>query len=103
MAVYETMVIVSLSDEAIPPILDKVKGIIEANGGSAAGMENLGSRPLEFAIRKQTKGVFVLFTYTGDRRVTSEVEKFLRLTEGILRCMTVRVDERKAAPSETGP
>ncbi len=100
MRIYETIFVTSLAEEAIGPVVDKVKGLIEGHQGSILTIENMGTRPLEYAIKKQDKGSYILARYRGTRTVTTEVEKYLKLTDGILRCQTVRVEEPKAPPPD---
>jgi len=94
MPAYETVFISSLPDEALDPVISKVKGIIEAGQGKVISVENMGVRPLEFAIKREEKGAYICVRYSGDRSVTTEIEKYLRLTEGILRCMTIKMEEK---------
>jgi len=94
MPAYETVFISSLPDEALDSVISKAKGIIEAGQGKVISIENMGVRPLEYNIKKEEKGAYVCVRYSGDRSMTTEMEKYLRLTEGILRCMTVRMEEK---------
>jgi len=97
MAIYETVFIASPSSgadgsgEVLATIIDKAKGIVEAGKGIILSVDNWGARSLEYKIKKQEKGIYVCMVYKGDHRLISEVEKFLKLTEGVLRFMTVRV------------
>jgi len=94
MQAYETVFISSLLDETLDPVITKIKGIIETGQGKVISVENMGVRPLEFAIKKEEKGAYICVRYSGDRSVTTEIEKHLRLTEGILRCMTIKMEEK---------
>ena len=56
-----------------------------------------GLRDLAYRIEKQTKGIYTLMQYRSSARAVEELERNLKLTDGVLRYLTVRADESAQA------
>lgn len=89
---YETTFIArtDLSDEAVRQFADRIKSVIERHKGAILDSQIMGRQNLAYEIKKQTKGSYAYFDYTGDTAVVAEVERSLRLDEGILKFLTVK-------------
>lgn len=115
MTLYETLFVVH--PEKAPRIkefIDKFKKVIEAQDGAVSHVDEWGLRDLAYRIEKQAKGYYALMQYRSSGRGVEELERNLRLTDGVLRYLTVRADEagpiqpavrshpeeQKAAPEE---
>ena len=59
--------------------------------------KNGGCTDLAYRIENQAKAYYTLFHYQGTGQTVQELERNLKLTDGILRYMTVRVDETEQA------
>src|SRR5918992_3757383 len=81
--------------------VERLKKVIEGQGGSLTHVDEWGLRDLAYRIEKQGKGYYTLLQYRSAGRAVEELERNLRLTDGILRYLTVRDDEanRSAAQS----
>lgn len=92
---YETTFIArtDLSDEAVRQFADRIKSVIERHKGAILDSQIMGRQNLAYEIKKQTKGNYAFFDYTGDTAVVAEVERTLRLDEGILKFLTVKCAE----------
>lgn len=76
-----------LNDEALLALIDKVKGWIEASGGTLGEIDRWGRRRLAYPIRKQREGQYVFLPAQLPPPATRELERNLRLTEQIMRFM----------------
>ncbi|PIR19932.1 MAG: 30S ribosomal protein S6 [Deltaproteobacteria bacterium CG11_big_fil_rev_8_21_14_0_20_47_16] len=92
---YETTFIVraELSDDAVRQLSDRIKSVIERHNGAVLDFQIMGRQNLAYRIEKQAKGNYVFIDYTGDTAVVAEVERTLRLDEGILKFLTVKTGE----------
>jgi small subunit ribosomal protein S6 len=85
----------------VKEFIERFQKVIEGQSGSAVHVEEWGLRDLAYRIDKQGKGYYTLFHYQGTGQTVQELERNLKLTDGILRYMTVRADEHSqpASPS----
>lgn len=73
--------------------------ILEANGGKVLKTEQWGLRTLAYRINKNKKGHYVMFNIDAPATAIAEFERNMKISEDILRFMTVRVEELEAGPS----
>ena len=93
---YETFFIADpdLPDETISVVDNKVQSIVTSNGGEVLTYVPWGKRKLAYAIRKRTRGLYVLMEYAGGPNLVSELERNLRIDERILKFITVMLEDR---------
>ena len=95
---YETLFIVHPEKgPRIKEFIERFRKVIEGQEGVVAQVEEWGLRDLAYRIQKQGKGYYTLLQYRASGRAVEELERNLRLTDGILRYLTVRDDEAQAA------
>ena len=80
----------------IDPALDKVKKIIEQNGGKIAKEENEGKKRLAYSIKGQDFAIYYYFDLELPAEAPAKISSTLNITDEVLRYLLVRVDERKA-------
>ncbi len=92
---YETTFIAraDVSDDAVRQFADRIKAVIERHKGTVLDSQVMGRQNLAYPINKQTKGTYVFLDYTGDTAVVAEVERTLRLDEGILKYLSVKTGD----------
>jgi small subunit ribosomal protein S6 len=92
---YETIYILrpDISNEAVGLVNTKIRGVIEAGGGSLLKVENWGKRKLAYEVKKQMKGMYLFFSYLGTAGLVEEVERNLRLTDSVIRTYSVKMAE----------
>src|ERR1700730_4660279 len=73
--------------------IERFKKIIEGQEGTVSHVDEWGLRDLAYRIEKQGKGLYTLLQYRSSARAVEELERNLKLTDGILRYLTVRMDE----------
>ncbi|MCZ6546900.1 MAG: 30S ribosomal protein S6 [Deltaproteobacteria bacterium] len=100
LTLYETIFIVRPDrGEEVKEFTDKFKKIIQDLGAEVNEVEEWGLRELAYPILKQRKGYYVLMRHRATRGTVDELERHIKLNEGILRYLTVRLDEELDDPS----
>ena len=92
---YETIYILrpDITNEVIGQVNVKVRGVVEAGGGTLLKVENWGKRKLAYEVQKQMKGIYLFFSYLGTAGLVEEVERNLRLTDSVIRYYSVKIAE----------
>ncbi|WP_294409181.1 30S ribosomal protein S6 [uncultured Ruminococcus sp.] len=83
---YEAMVIFSskLDEEGVKALTEKFNALIEANATDVE-LSNWGKRKLAYAINYETEGTYVLWTFTSKTDFPAELERILKITDGVIR------------------
>jgi small subunit ribosomal protein S6 len=97
---YEILFIAdpNLSEPDVDTLTAQVQGYAEKEGGKIDKVEKWGKKRLAYEVRRQREGYYVLLTVLGGAPLVKEVERRIKVTDGIIRHITVRVDDdlRKA-------
>lgn len=90
---YETMVVFSVAngEEAAQPLLEKFKGMIEANG-TLESVDEWGKRKLAYPIEDELEGYYVLFNYQAEPEFPAELDRVFKITDGVLRSLIINKD-----------
>ena len=98
--IYEILFIAdpNLGEPEVDALAAQVQGFVEQAGGKLQKLEKWGKKRLAYSVRRHTEGSYVLLAVEGGGGLIREVERRLKVTDGIIRFLTVRVDEelRKA-------
>lgn len=94
MTFYETIFIVKtdLGDEALAERVTWVTDILTSNGAEVINVEQWGKKRLAYQVKKQKHGIYVLMHYEGDPKVVPELERNFKLSEDILKHLTVKLE-----------
>jgi small subunit ribosomal protein S6 len=99
-ALYETLFVVHPEKgPRMKEFVERFKKVIEGQSGTLSQVDEWGLRDLAYRIEKQGKGLYTLLRFESSPRAVEELERNLKLTDGILRYLTVRVDPESVAPS----
>lgn len=83
----------ALGDEGLASTAEKVRALIEANATETA-VETWGARRLAYEIEKTRDGYYELIRFTTeDVEFPKELERVLKITDGVLRYLVVRTGE----------
>lgn len=95
MKAYELMLILrpNLEDEARDAALEKVRGLITADGGSIDSEESWGKRRLAHEIDHTEEGDYQVVQFHANTATVAELDRVLHITDQILRFMIVRRDD----------
>ena len=96
MRVYEELFILrpNATDEEINPLVEQLTGLITSSGGVVDATEKWGVRRLAYRVQKHAEGYYILIKFHAGVTLVKELERRLRLTDLVLRYLTVRTDER---------
>jgi small subunit ribosomal protein S6 len=97
MRTYEVMIIIrpDVVDEEADKLITTLEGHIGTAGGTLKGTERMGKRRLAYEVRRFNDGTYVLFNVEGEGKIIAEIERRLRVTEPVIKFITVRVDEEQ--------
>jgi small subunit ribosomal protein S6 len=98
--IYEILFIAdpNLGEPEVEALAAQVQGLVEKDGGKVQKLEKWGKKRLAYDVRRHRDGYYVLLVVEGTGALVKEVERRLKVTDGIIRFLSVRVDEelRKA-------
>ena len=95
---YELMLIIDPAVEAErqTEILDRLRATVEDGKGTVVGTDSgapWGKRKLAYEIAGQSEGLYSVVTFTAEPATLTEVERVLRITDGVMRFQTVRLKD----------
>ncbi len=88
-----------LGPQQVEEFTNQYKAIIEGMGGKVAKTEYWGVKSLSYRIRKNRKAHMTLLNIEAPAPALAEMERQMRLSEDIIRYITIRVDELEEGPS----
>ncbi len=103
---YETMYILrpDINDEAVDNAIGKYQGMIKEKGGEVLETQHRGKRRLSYEINRYREGIYIQMNYQAPGDVIAPMERDMRLSEDIIRYLTLVVDEPQASePDEVPP
>jgi small subunit ribosomal protein S6 len=95
--IYEVMFIVrpDMTDEDLDKLISMLQSIVPASGGSIQKVDKMGKRRLAYTVKRFHEGIYVLLVVEGGGEVIHELERRLRVTEQVIKFLTVRIDEEQ--------
>ena len=89
---YETMYILrpDIAEDEVNSHIDKYNKLLEEFGGTILDSQMRGKRRLAYQIAKHREGVYVQLSHQGDGQHIFKIEKAMRLSEDVIRYMTVK-------------
>ena len=106
---YETMYILrpDIPEEEVESHLTKYRDILVEAGAEVLDNQMRGKRRLAYAINKNKEGIYVQLSHNGDGQQVAVLEKAMRLSEDVIRYLTVKQDgplpEPRAMPGTSAP
>ena len=90
---YEVVYILdpALGEEAIAAMIE-FKALVETQG-TVAAIDDWGKRRLAYPINDLNEGHYVLMTFTAAPALPAELDRVLKITEGVMRSMIICKDE----------
>ena len=106
---YETMYILrpDIAEEEVNKHIEKYNKLLENMGGKILDSQMRGKRRLAYTIAKNREGIYVQLSHQGDGQHIEKIEKAMRLSEDVIRFMTIKqvgplpTPKPKIKPSET--
>jgi len=89
---YETMYILrpDIAEDEVTNHIDKYNKLLEDFGGTILDSQMRGKRRLAYQIAKHREGIYVQLSHQGDGQHIFKIEKAMRLSEDVIRYMTVK-------------
>lgn len=92
---FETLILFSpeLSNDAREGILTTLQEVIAREQGKVEDVDVWGMRDLAYPVHKLMRGYYVRLVYTGPNALVAELERNIRIAEGIFKFITVRLED----------
>ena len=89
---YETMYILrpDIAEDEVTNHIDKYNKLLEELGGKIIDSQMRGKRRLAYQIAKHREGIYVQLSHQGDGQHIFKIEKAMRLSEDVIRYLTVK-------------
>ena len=89
---YETMYILrpDIAENEVTNHIEKYNKLLEEFGGTILDSQMRGKRRLAYQIAKHREGIYVQLSHQGDGQHIFKIEKAMRLSEDVIRYMTVK-------------
>ncbi|HEU4636621.1 MAG TPA: 30S ribosomal protein S6 [Edaphobacter sp.] len=94
---YEVMYIVrpDLEEADLDKLIEGFEKNVTDGGGEIKSTEKMGRRRLAYTVRKFNDGIYVLMTIIAEGSLVGEIERRLRVSEQVIKFITVRIDEEE--------
>ena len=89
---YETMYILrpDIAEDEVSDHIEKYNSLLENMGGKVLDSQMRGKRRLAYTIAKNREGIYVQLSHQGDGQHIEKIEKAMRLSEDVIRYMTIK-------------
>jgi small subunit ribosomal protein S6 len=94
---YEVMFIVrpDAAEEDVDKLIAGFTTTVTNGGGTVKATDKMGRRKLAYTVRKFNDGNYILLTVEANGAVVAELERRLRVSEPVIKFITVRIDEEE--------
>src|SRR5690348_18385759 len=94
---YELMFIVrpDMTEEDQDKLISTFENAVTSSGGQMKNVEKMGKRRLAYTVRKFHDGLYILLTFEGGGGLVHELERRLRVSEPVIKFLSVRIDEEQ--------
>jgi small subunit ribosomal protein S6 len=96
MRIYEELFIVrpDVAETEVDPLVEQLTQVITKSGGTVDKTDKWGVRKLAYRVMKYNEGYYTLIQFTSGPETVKEVERRLRVSDAVMKFITVRIDER---------
>ena len=94
---YEIMFIVrpDVEEADLDKLIETISGYVTGGGGEIKSTEKMGRRRLAYTVQKFNDGFYILLNIAAEGSLISEIERRLRVSEQVIKFITVRMDEEE--------
>jgi small subunit ribosomal protein S6 len=95
---YECMYILhpELQEDQYNQLVEKFQNLVADTGGAIVKTDIWGKRRLAYEVKKLREGYYVLFNFQGEPSTAQELERVLKITEGVIRYLVIRLKDDQA-------
>ncbi|HEY9613904.1 30S ribosomal protein S6 [Allocoleopsis sp.] len=99
---YEMMYILrpDMGEEQVDQAIAKYENLLREQGAEELEIQHRGKRRLAYEIQRQREGIYIQMNYKAPATHVAIVERAMRLSEDVIRYLTLKLQERKATPEE---
>ena len=92
---YEIMLVFSVKDgeDAAKELFEKFKALVEKHDGVISDVDEWGKRKLAYEINDEAEGYYVVVKYVAEPTFPVEMERVLRITDGVLRFLNIAEED----------
>ncbi len=92
---YESVIIInpSLDEQGTKEVITKFTDLITNNDGKVENVDEMGKRKLAYDIKKHSEGYYVVYTFEANPEFIKELERIYRITDNILKFITIRKED----------
>lgn len=92
---YETMIVLrtDLQEAGVKEQIERIRKLLETQGATVGGIHEWGLRELAYVIQKERRGYYILVEYNAVAVAVAELERTLKLSDFVLRFVTIRQDQ----------
>ena len=103
MSKYELALVLNarVDDESRTGTVEKAKALIERFGGNITDVEEWGKKRLAYEIDKMTEGYYTFIHFEAETTAPAEIERRVRILDGVIRYLVVKDDGVEHKPEET--
>ncbi len=101
MPLYEHVFLMrqDVTTQQVEAMVEQFRGVIETGGGIVEKAEMWGLKSLAYRLKKNRKAHFTMLGLNAPPAAIAEMERQMRISEDVLRFMTIKVEEIEEAPS----
>jgi len=94
---YEVMFIVrpDMAEEDLDKLISTLETAVTSTNGTVKSVEKMGKRRLAYVIGRFHDGIYILLTVEGGGGLIHELERRMRVSEPVIKFLTVRIDEEQ--------
>ncbi len=96
MRIYEELYILKpdVTEEDVDASIELIRGIVTSAGGTVDKVDKWGTRRLAYRVAKVSEGFYILIQFSTGPETVKEIERRLRVSDNVLKYLTVRIDEK---------
>jgi small subunit ribosomal protein S6 len=93
---YESIYVIrpTVDEEGIKALIERFNNLIQQEGGQVENVDEWGKRRLAYPIDDLNEGYYVLVNFSAESDLPEELERNYKITDDILRYLTIRLDEK---------
>ncbi|MBF2020820.1 MAG: 30S ribosomal protein S6 [Hydrococcus sp. C42_A2020_068] len=96
---YELVYILrpDLTEEQVQQVVNKYRDLLIEQKAEDVQIKIWGKRRLAYPIAKHQDGTYVQVNYTGDGTQVAAIERAMRLSDEVIRYLTIKLEQKKSA------
>jgi small subunit ribosomal protein S6 len=89
-----------LGDEQVEQAVNKYQNLLREQGGENIQIQNRGKRRLAYEIKRHRDGIYIQLNYTAPATAINPLERAMRISEEVIRYLTIKQEVPEAKVAE---